>query len=47
MSRSAAMSLNRTSPMLAETDDVRSLAFAVPDGVDIPADRLRRHPASF
>ncbi|MGB8794772.1 MAG: 3-ketosteroid-9-alpha-hydroxylase, partial [Mycobacterium sp.] len=27
--------------VLAETDDARSLVFAVPQGVDIPADRLR------
>ena len=30
--------------VVEETDDARSLVFAVPDGVDIPADRLRYAP---
>ncbi len=33
--------------VLAETDDARSLVFAVPDGADIPADRLRYAPGQF
>jgi 3-ketosteroid 9alpha-monooxygenase subunit B len=33
--------------VLAETDEARSLVFAVPDGVDIPADRLRYAPGQF
>lgn len=32
--------------VVAETDDARSLVFAVPDGVEVPADRLRYAPAS-
>jgi 3-ketosteroid 9alpha-monooxygenase subunit B len=33
--------------VLAETDDARSLVFAVPSGADIPADRLRYAPGQF
>nr|WP_225952270.1 ferredoxin--NADP reductase [Mycobacterium sp. OAS707] len=33
--------------VVEETDDARSLVFAVPDGVDIPADRLRYSPGQF
>ncbi|MGB8792230.1 MAG: ferredoxin--NADP reductase [Mycobacterium sp.] len=33
--------------VLAETDEARSLVFAVPQGVDIPADRLRYAPGQF
>jgi 3-ketosteroid 9alpha-monooxygenase subunit B len=33
--------------VIAETDDARSLVFKVPDGVDIPADRLRYTPGQF
>jgi 3-ketosteroid 9alpha-monooxygenase subunit B len=33
--------------VLAETDEARSLVFAVPDGADIPADRLRYAPGQF
>ena len=33
--------------VVKETDDARSLVFAVPDGVDIPADRLRYSPGQF
>ena len=33
--------------VLAETDEARSLVFAVPDGVDVPADRLRYAPGQF
>jgi 3-ketosteroid 9alpha-monooxygenase subunit B len=33
--------------VLAETDEARSLVFAVPPGVDIPADRLRYAPGQF
>jgi 3-ketosteroid 9alpha-monooxygenase subunit B len=33
--------------VVEETADARSLVFAVPDGVDIPADRLRYSPGQF
>jgi 3-ketosteroid 9alpha-monooxygenase subunit B len=33
--------------VLAETDEARSLVFAVPDGADIPAERLRYAPGQF
>ncbi|MBV8292078.1 MAG: 3-ketosteroid-9-alpha-hydroxylase, partial [Mycobacterium sp.] len=33
--------------VLAETEDARSLVFAVPDGVEVPADRLRYAPGQF
>ena len=33
--------------VLAETDEARSLVFAVPKGVDVPADRLRYAPGQF
>jgi 3-ketosteroid 9alpha-monooxygenase subunit B len=33
--------------VLAETDEARSLVFAVPDGADVPADRLRYAPGQF
>jgi 3-ketosteroid 9alpha-monooxygenase subunit B len=33
--------------VLAETDEARSLVFAVPAGVEIPADRLRYAPGQF
>jgi 3-ketosteroid 9alpha-monooxygenase subunit B len=33
--------------VVKETDDARSLVFAVPDGADIPADRLRYAPGQF
>jgi 3-ketosteroid 9alpha-monooxygenase subunit B len=33
--------------VVKETDDARSLVFTVPDGVDIPADRLRYSPGQF
>jgi 3-ketosteroid 9alpha-monooxygenase subunit B len=33
--------------VVAETDDARSLVFAVPEGADIPADRLRYAPGQF
>jgi len=33
--------------VVVETDDARSLVFAVPDGADIPADRLRYAPGQF
>jgi 3-ketosteroid 9alpha-monooxygenase subunit B len=33
--------------VLAETDEARSLVFAVPTGADIPADRLRYAPGQF
>lgn len=33
--------------VIDETADARSLVFAVPDGVDIPADRLRHAPGQF
>ena len=33
--------------VLAETDEARSLVFAVPDGANIPADRLRYAPGHF
>ena len=33
--------------VLAETDEARSLVFAVPDGAEIPADRLRYAPGQF
>ena len=33
--------------VLAETDEARSLVFAVPDGASIPADRLRYAPGQF
>jgi 3-ketosteroid 9alpha-monooxygenase subunit B len=33
--------------VLAETDEARSLVFAVPAGADIPADRLRYAPGQF
>ncbi|MDX1887863.1 ferredoxin--NADP reductase [Mycolicibacterium sp. 120270] len=33
--------------VVEETDDARSLVFTVPDGVDIPADRLRYSPGQF
>jgi 3-ketosteroid 9alpha-monooxygenase subunit B len=33
--------------VLAETDEARSLVFAVPHGVEIPADRLRYAPGQF
>jgi 3-ketosteroid 9alpha-monooxygenase subunit B len=33
--------------VVEETDDARSLVFVVPDGVDIPADRLRYAPGQF
>jgi 3-ketosteroid 9alpha-monooxygenase subunit B len=33
--------------VVEETDDARSLVFAVPEGVDIPADRLRYSPGQF
>jgi len=33
--------------VIAETDDSRSLVFRVPDGVDIPADRLSYSPGQF
>lgn len=32
--------------VIAETDDARSLVFAVPDGAEIPAERLRYSPGS-
>ena len=33
--------------VVEETDDARSLVFTVPDGVEIPADRLRYAPGQF
>ncbi|MET0900319.1 MAG: ferredoxin--NADP reductase [Mycobacterium sp.] len=33
--------------VVAETDDARSLVFRVPDGADVPADRLRYAPGQF
>jgi 3-ketosteroid 9alpha-monooxygenase subunit B len=33
--------------VVEETDDARSLVFTVPDGVDIPEDRLRYAPGQF
>ena len=33
--------------VVKETDDARSLVFAVPDGADIPTDRLRYAPGQF
>jgi 3-ketosteroid 9alpha-monooxygenase subunit B len=33
--------------VVVETDDARSLVFTVPDGADIPADRLRYQPGQF
>jgi 3-ketosteroid 9alpha-monooxygenase subunit B len=33
--------------VLAETDEARSLVFAVPAGVEVPADRLRYAPGQF
>ena len=33
--------------VVEETSDARSLVFAVPDGVEIPADRLRYSPGQF
>lgn len=33
--------------VIAETDDARSLVFKVPDGADVPADRLRYTPGQF
>jgi len=33
--------------VLAETEDARSLVFRVPDGADVPADRLRYAPGQF
>ncbi len=33
--------------VVEETDDARSLVFTVPDGLDIPADRLRYAPGQF
>ncbi len=33
--------------VVVETDDARSLVFAVPDGVEIPADRLTYAPGQF
>jgi 3-ketosteroid 9alpha-monooxygenase subunit B len=33
--------------VVKETDDARSLVFTVPEGVDIPADRLRYAPGQF
>ncbi|BBZ31488.1 ferredoxin--NADP reductase [Mycolicibacterium confluentis] len=33
--------------VIAETDDARSLVFAVPDGAEIPAERLRYSPGQF
>ncbi len=33
--------------VVVETDDARSLVFVVPDGVEIPADRLRYQPGQF
>ena len=33
--------------VVKETDDARSLVFTVPDGADIPADRLRYAPGQF
>jgi 3-ketosteroid 9alpha-monooxygenase subunit B len=33
--------------VVAETDEARSLVFAVPDGADIPAERLRYAPGQF
>jgi 3-ketosteroid 9alpha-monooxygenase subunit B len=33
--------------VVKETDDARSLVFTVPDGVDIPADRLQYTPGQF
>ncbi|MCT7657896.1 ferredoxin--NADP reductase [Mycobacterium deserti] len=33
--------------VVEETDDARSLVFCVPDGVDIPAERLRYAPGQF
>jgi 3-ketosteroid 9alpha-monooxygenase subunit B len=33
--------------VIKETDDARSLVFTVPDGVEIPADRLRYQPGQF
>ena len=33
--------------VIAETDDSRSLVFTVPDGADIPADRLTYSPGQF
>ena len=33
--------------VVEETDDARSLVFAVPDGAQIPADRLRYSPGQF
>jgi 3-ketosteroid 9alpha-monooxygenase subunit B len=33
--------------VVEETDDARSLVFTVPDGADIPADRLRYAPGQF
>jgi 3-ketosteroid 9alpha-monooxygenase subunit B len=33
--------------VIAETDEARSLVFAVPDGADIPAERLRYAPGQF
>jgi 3-ketosteroid 9alpha-monooxygenase subunit B len=33
--------------VVAETDEARSLVFKVPDGADVPADRLRYAPGQF
>ncbi|EUA52097.1 3-ketosteroid-9-alpha-hydroxylase reductase subunit domain protein [Mycobacterium xenopi 3993] len=33
--------------VIAETDEASSLVFAVPDGANIPADRLRYAPGQF
>jgi len=33
--------------VIAETDDARSLVFKVPDGADVPTDRLRYTPGQF
>src|SRR6185437_1956174 len=33
--------------VVAETDDARSLVFRVPDGADVPAERLRYAPGQF
>ena len=33
--------------VVKETDDARSLVFTVPEGVEIPADRLRYAPGQF
>src|SRR4051795_1447072 len=37
----------KVADVVEETDDARSLVFAVPDGVDIPGDRLRYSPGQF